>query len=179
MRKLTLAIMIAASFAGASTAHAQIDRSEAPIEIKSDTGEYFQKEGRGVYIGNVQANQGNSRLTTDKLTVICQRSSDGECEEIRVLIAEGNVIYTAPDVMLRGDRGEYDYPTDTITLTGDVISKRGDEGVISGNKMVYSVAEGRVTITASGQRVTSIFNTTKKQPGSQSAPAPAPVPRQN
>jgi lipopolysaccharide export system protein LptA len=175
MKRLTLAIAFAALFASASTAHAQIDRSEAPVEIKSDTGEYFQREGRGVYLGNVQANQGDSRVTTDKLTVICQRSTaTGECEEIRVLIAEGNVLYTAPEVMIRGDRAEYDYPSDTITITGEVISKRGDEGVIRGTRMVYSVGEGRVTITANGDRVTSIFNTTPKQPGARPPATPRP-----
>ena len=169
MKMLTLAILTAAAIAGASAALAQIDRSEAPIEITSNNFEYFQKEGRGVYTGNVAAVQGDSRMTTDKLTAICRRTAaQGECEEIRVLIAEGNVIYTAPEVMIRGDRGEYDYPSDTITLTGSVISKRGDEGVMQGTRMVYSVGEGRVTLTAQGDRVTSIFNTAKKQP----APAP-------
>jgi lipopolysaccharide export system protein LptA len=178
MKVLTFAFLIASSFAAASAAHAQIDRSEAPIEITSDTLEGFQKEGRGIYVGNVQAVQGNSRLTTDKLTVVCQRSADGECQEIQVLIAEGNVMYEAPDLSIRGDRGEYDYPTDTITLTGDVISRRVDDGsVISGNKMIYDVGEGRMQITATGKRVTSILNTAKKQPGDR--PAPAPAPRRN
>jgi lipopolysaccharide export system protein LptA len=170
------AIAIAALLAGVSAAYAQIDRSEGPVQITSNSFEYFQKEARGVYVGNVQAIQGNSRLTADKLTAICQRTAQGECEEIRVLIAEGNVIYTAPDVAIRGDRGEYDYPSDTITLTGDVISKRGDEGVMQGTRMVYSVGEGRVTLTAQGDRVTSIFNTAKKQEGARPAPAPAPRP---
>ena len=176
MKILTLAIAFAASVLSASAAWPQIDRSEAPIEITSGNFEYFQKEGRGVYIGNVVAVQGDSRLTTDKLTAICKRSAaQGECEEISVLIAEGNVIYTAPDMTIRGDRGEYDYPSDTITLTGDVISRRGEEGVMKGTKMVYSVAEGRVTLTAQGDRVTGIFNTTKKQPGDRPAqPAPRP-----
>lgn len=177
MKILTLAIALMSSLAAASAAHAQIDRSESPIEIKSDTGEYFQKEGRGVYIGNVSAVQGNSRLTTDKLTMVCSRTAEGECEEIQKLIAEGNVVYTAPDATIRGDRGEYDYPSDTITLTGDVISKRGDEGVIHGNRMVYNVGEGRAQITATGQRVTSIFNRAKKQTGGQ--PAPSTAPRRN
>ena len=180
MKMLVLAMSAAASLAGASAAHAQIDRSESPVEIRSDRGDYFRNEGRGVYNGNVQATQGDSKITTDKLTVICSRATpDGDCEDIRVLIAEGNVLYAAPDVKIRGDRAEYDYASDTITMTGDVISSRGNEGVIRGTKMVYSVAEGRVTITATGDRVLSIFNRAKKQPGVQPAPAPAPAPRQN
>ena len=48
---------------------------------------------------------------------------------------------------IRGDRAEYDYPTDTITVTGMVIMARGKEGVVRGNKVVYQVGPGLVTVT--------------------------------
>lgn len=176
MKTLTLAITAATGLAALPAAHAQIGRSDAPIEITSERSEYLQKEGRGVYIGNVKAVQSNSVVTTDKLTAVCSRAESGDCEEIRVMIAEGNVLYTAPDVKIRGDRAEYDYASDTITITGDVISSRADQGVVRGTKIVYNVGEGRVVITAGSDRVTSIFNTAKKpaaQPGRPAQPAPS------
>lgn len=174
MKTLTFAIAAAGGLAAMPAAHGQIGRSDAPIEITSERSEYLQKEGRGVYIGNVKAVQANSVVTTDKLTAVCSRAESGDCEEIRTMIAEGNVLYVAPEVKIRGDRAEYDYASDTITITGNVISSRGDEGLIRGTKIVYSVGEGRVVITATGDRVTSIINTTKKQPGAQPAqPAPS------
>src|SRR5262245_50866840 len=57
MMKL-LVLAIAAAALGAP-AFAQIDRSQSPVEIRSNTGEYLQKEGRGIYNGNVQATQGD------------------------------------------------------------------------------------------------------------------------
>jgi lipopolysaccharide export system protein LptA len=188
MKIPALAILTAASLAAVSAAHAQIGRSEAPIQIKSEAGEYLQKEGRGVYNGNVEATQGDSKVTTDKLTVVCTRSAaNGECEEIRQLIAEGNVLYTAPDnVAIRGDRAEYDYASDTIIVTGNVISKRGDEGVVKGTRIVYNVGEGRARITADKDRVLSIITPKKKTattpaPGAPqpTTPPPAPAPRPN
>jgi lipopolysaccharide export system protein LptA len=189
MKTPTLAILAVASLAAASAAYAQIGRSEAPIQIKSETGEYLQNEGRGVYSGNVEATQGDSKVTTDKLTVVCTRSAaNGECEEIRQLIAEGNVLYTAPDnVAIRGDRAEYDYASDTIIVTGNVISKRGDEGVVKGTRIVYNVGEGRAKITAGGERVLSIITPKKNQPATTPAPGAvqpatppaAPAPRPN
>lgn len=174
MKTLAFVIAAAGGLAAMPAAHGQIGRSDAPIEITSERSEYLQKEGRGVYIGNVKAVQANSVVTTDKLTAVCSRAESGDCEEIRTMIAEGNVLYVAPEVKIRGDRAEYDYASDTITITGNVISSRGDEGVIRGTKIVYSVGEGRVVITATGDRVTSIINTTKKQPGVQPAqPAPS------
>lgn len=162
----------------AGVAHAQIGRSDAPIEIKSSQASYLQNEGRGIYTGNVVATQGDSRITTDKLTVVCQTgpAANGEapaCEAIEKLIAEGNIYYTAPDVRIKGDRAQYDYPTDTITITGDVILSRGKDGVVRGKQVVYKVGEGRTIITGGQQdRVTSIFTPARRDPAATPAPAP-------
>jgi lipopolysaccharide export system protein LptA len=163
----------------AGAAHAQIGQSDAPIEITSDRSEYLQNEGRGVYLGNVVATQGESKITTDKLTFICSKSApasggQAQCDAIEVLIAEGKVFYIAPDVRIRGDRAQYDFPTDTITITGDVILSRGEDGVVRGTNVVYSIGEGRTTITAGQNRVTSVFNTAKKATPPADTPAPAP-----
>jgi lipopolysaccharide export system protein LptA len=89
------------------------------------------------------------------------------------------VFYIAPDVRIRGDRAQYDFPSDTITITGDVILSRGEDGVVRGTNVVYSIGEGRTVITAGQNRVTSVFNTAKKPataPSSPATPAPAPAP---
>jgi lipopolysaccharide export system protein LptA len=170
----------------AGAAHAQVGQSDAPLEIVSDKSEYLQNEGRGVYTGNVVATQGDSKITTDKLTFVCSKTTptgggEAQCDEIEVLIAEGKVFYLAPDVRIRGDRAQYDFPTDTITITGDVILSRGEDGVVRGTNVVYSISEGRTVITAGRNRVTSVFNTAKKPatpagttPAPGAAPAPAP-----
>ncbi len=168
--------LLAVSLASGA-AQAQIGRSDAPIEITSAQASYLQNEGRGVYTGSVVATQGDSRITTDKLTVICQTgpATGGEapaCEAIERLVAEGNIYYTAPDVRIKGDLAQYDYPSDTITITGDVILSRGADGVVRGKRVVYNVGEGRTLITGTQQdRVTSIFTPARRDP----APAPAPA----
>lgn len=170
---------VAAAILLAGPAAAQIGRGDAPVEVKSNDFEYLQNEGRGVYTGNVVATQADSRITSDKLTVICTKgaAANGEapaCEAMEQLVAEGNVYYVAPDVKIRGDRAQYDYPSDTITITGDVILSRGTEGVVRGTQVVYKVGEGRTVITAGTNRVTSIFTPAKK-----SDPATPATPRPN
>ena len=81
----------------------------------------------------------------------------------------------APDVRIRGDRAQYDFPSDTITITGDVILSRGEDGVVKGTRVVYSIAEGRTVITAGEKRVVTVFNTAKKATPAESTP-PAPTP---
>ena len=174
------AVITAASVALAGAGQAQIGRGDAPVEITSAEGVYLQNEGRFVYTGTVVAAQADSRIATDRLTVTCTRvpaaagsNAEPACDAMEKMIAEGNVYYTAPEVKIRGDRAEYDYPTDTITITGDVILSRGAEGVVRGTSVVYNVAQGRTTITAGTGRVLSIFTPAKKTPA---APIPAPTP---
>lgn len=177
-------VLAAAALVLAGPAIAQIGRGDAPVEITSKQGEYLQNEGRGVYTGDVVATQGDSRIATDKLTVICTTAAPvaGEaaaCEAMQQLLAEGRVYYTAPDVKIRGDRAQYDYPSDTITITGDVILSRGNEGVVRGSQVVYKIGEGRTVITAGSNRVTSIFTPAKRAPTPVAPTPPAPALRPN
>jgi lipopolysaccharide export system protein LptA len=173
-----------AGFSLVAPACAQIGRSDAPIEITSAQGEYLQNEGRGVYTGSVVATQGENRITTDRLTVICTKSKPaageaGACEAMEQLLAEGNVYYAAPDVKIKGDRAQYDYPTDTITITGDVILSRGTEGVVRGTQVIYKIGEGRTIITAGSSRVTTILVPASKQPAASGGASAPPSPRPN
>jgi len=163
-----------------ASAHAQLGGSgSSPVFVESDRLDGFQADGRAVYTGNVRATQGESQLTTDKLTAVCSRvapaadqaADAASCEEIRSLIAENNVLFTAPRLQIKGDRAEYDYASDTITITGDVIMRRESEAVIRGKKVVYQVSAGLASISSSGDRVQAIL-----QPQSRSnAPQPAPA----
>jgi len=155
--RLAIAFPAAAAFialAGAP-AFAQIGQSDAPVEITSQQGEYLQNEGRGVYTGNVVATQGESQIKTDKLTVICSKSPEQgggaapSCDELEVLVAEGNVFYSAPDVRIRGSKAEYDFPSDTITITGTCRSSTAARaGVTSATDTCStSAARGRSVAT--------------------------------
>jgi lipopolysaccharide export system protein LptA len=163
-------------------ASAQVGRGDAPIEIHADNLQLLQNEGIAVYTGNVVATQADSKITTNKITATCSRAApppgqsiaDQPCEELRQMVAEGDVLYAAPDVKIRGDRAEYDYPTDTITITGKVILSRGTEGVVSGTKVVYKVGQGLTTITSDQDRVLSIFTPAKDRNGQTSPPATRP-----
>jgi len=188
MAKLGLALILLAGVAGFSgLAGAQIGKSNAPIEIQADNLQLLQNEGVAIYTGNVVATQADSRITTNKITATCTRAApppgqsiaDQPCEELRQMVAEGEVLYTAPDVKIRGDRAEYDYPTDTIIVTGDVVLSRGTEGVVRGTKVVYQVGQGLTTITSDEKRVLSIFSRAKSEEQPATPPAAPPAPRPN
>jgi lipopolysaccharide export system protein LptA len=172
-------VAAAALFLFSGAAHAQIGGSpDSPIIIVSDTFDGYQSDGRGVWKGNVRATQGESTMTTDKLTMVCSRAappsgqavSDQPCEEVRQLIAEDNVLFVTPRMQIRGDRAEYDYPSDTITITGAVILTRDKDAVMRGSKVVYQVGAGLANISAGNDRVTSIL-----QPERSNRPSAPPA----
>lgn len=171
------AVLLAAAAALAAPAFAQIADSDAPIQVEaSKQGIYNRSEGLFYYEENVKVVQGGNQLTSDKLTVYCNRpggtrTQDDACDPISRIVAEGDVIFTTPQESIRGDRAEYDYGADTITITGKVILSRGREGLVSGTKVVYQVEPGLVTVTSEPNKpVFSIFTPQKK---TEQAPAPA------
>ncbi len=180
-RRIAFGLMVAAVFAvcGAGAAQAQIGRGNEPIEVTSDKLEASRSDGRAVYVGNVEATQGNSRMMADRLIVVCAEPPPGqrkeECGEVQQLIAESNVHYITADEHIRGDRAEYDYRNDTITVTGDVIMTRGDDGVIRGPKLVYEVEKGLARMIGEKNRpVTSIFTPVDRNKPAPGSGSPAP-----
>lgn len=156
---------------------AQISNSDDPIEVTARQTDYYRDEGKVVYTTNVRAVQGTTQITSDLLTILCVKNppvdgqpADPACNEIEKIIAEGQVLFTTPNEKIRGTRAEYDYVNEVITITGDVVLSNG-EGVAKGTKLIYSVTDGRATITAGDQPVFSIFTPkSRNRPAEQATP---------
>ena len=153
------------------SALAQISGQSGPIQIEADQLDFIDSEARAVYVGNVDAIQGDARIRAERLTIYFeQRSEDGSAAtalggnvgDVQRLVAEGEVFYLTPSERARGDRGVYDYTQDTITLTGNVTVTRG-ENVIAGDQLVVDLTNGRSTVTsesrARGERVRTVIIT--------------------
>jgi lipopolysaccharide export system protein LptA len=167
-----------AAQAATGPAAAQIASSDEPIQITSTKDAvYSRSQGVFTFSENVRVVQGGSQLTSDSLTVFCARTeipaAAESCDPISRIVAEGQVIYTTPNEKIRGDRAEYDYAADVITITGVVILSRGDEGVMRGTKVVYDVSRGTVAVTSDNEPVFGIFNS--QRPDSQQAGARPPA----
>lgn len=192
MRRLIAAFALALAFAGGAPAFAQIARqdADAPLEVRGDMMEALPNDGRYIYTKNVDAVQGNARLRSDKLTLICakkepapkpapgQPASTTSCDA-QTLIADGSVYYLTPDGKMTGDHAEYDYVNKIITVTGKVILARDDGSVVNGCRLVYDLNASRVTITnnCSAQGSGQVFSVFIPQPKKTPAPAattPAP-----
>lgn len=152
-------------------AHAQLTTGGGPIQITAETLDVRNAENRAIYMGNVDALQGDARLRTDRLTVVFGQSqgtnanglaSPGPLER---LVADGEVFYITPEQEVRSDRAVYDATLDTIIMTGNVIVTNPD-GVITGEKLTIEIGNERFVMSGTEQssgRVTSVIETSNGQ----------------
>ena len=166
---VSVSVLASALTFGAS---AQLSGQSGPIQIEADTLEFLDKQSKAIYMGNVDAIQGDARIRTDKLTILFDEKQPAEGEAnsgigsgvgaVRELLAEGSVFYMTPNEQAKGNRGVYIYKDDTIVLTGDVIVTRG-ENVIVGDRLVIEVGSGKSTVSANskkkGERVRTVLVT--------------------
>ena len=152
-----------------------------PISIDAARLDYFDKEGKLVYAGEVVAKQGASTLKGSTLTIFL--SKEGRKTETAAQPGEGSapaaastaiermevagpVTLISKDEVGTGDNGSYDKAANRITLTGNVTLTQATN-IIRGDKLVYDMTSGQAQVS-SGQtqgRVRSVFTPGSGTPG--------------
>lgn len=161
--------------------------SKEPISIDADKLDYFDKEQKAIYTGNVVAIQGDSRLTCKVMTIFLTKTepqapsaaatpapaasaevgSGGS--QVKHMDAIGPVTVVSKTQVATGDRGSYDKDQNKVWLFGNVtLSDSGN--VTKGDKLTYDLTTGEavVEVDKSSERVHGQFI-----PGSSSAGADA------
>ena len=170
--RAAFAVLAGAAFLLTASANAQTKASgghdtDLPIEINADALEVQQEKKLAVFRGNVDAKQGDLRLTADEIKVWYRDRDSGGGSDIQGaiirIVADGNVLVSTPTETAKGRRGEYDVTQKQITLTGDVVLTRGNN-VIRGEQLVLDLANGRSEIKGgTKQRVKGVFSPPKKK----------------
>jgi lipopolysaccharide export system protein LptA len=142
-----------------------------PINIQSETLDYFDKEQKLIYTGKVIAVQGESKLKCSVLTIYLPPKTDGQqsstpssTSQVQHMDAVGPVTLVSKDQVGTGDHGVYDKVSDTVVLTGNVTLSQGPN-VTKGDKLVYNLKSSQAKVT--GAHVVSMF-----QPADSTDPAP-------
>ena len=140
--------------------------SRAPVTIDAAKLDYFEKEQKLIYSGNVVARQGEASLTTPRLVIFLDKNAQGEGQKpqaeennnIRRMEADGPVRITSKEQVGTGDKGVYDKPANKVFLIGNPVLTQG-VNVVRGAKtgtLEYDLNTGRAHIM--GGRVQSIFS---------------------
>jgi len=152
---------------------AQISSQGGPIRVNADRSSVFERERRVDVVGNVDIVQGQARLRADEVTLYYSGSQSGPTGgpgagfgAIDRMVAEGEVFYITPDLKARGDQGNYDAETDTITLENNVVLIRCED-VARGERLTIEVTAGRTTLDGGADgRVQMVI-----VPGEEDAPS--------
>jgi lipopolysaccharide export system protein LptA len=146
--------------------------SKAPITVDAEKLEYFDRDQKLIYTGNVFVKQGDSTMRATMMTVFLtkdeglaaaqQAVQSDSSGRIRRIEAKGPVTVTQLDQVGTGDNGVYDKVENKVYLIGNVVLSQGTN-VTKGerdSKLVYDLDTGFAQVI--GGRVSSIFT-----PGSE------------
>ena len=141
--------------------------SKDPISIDADKLEYFDKEQKAIYTGNVVAVQGESQLTCTVMTLFLTKTqpdppatpgkpapaaaaSDGPGSggtQVKHMDATGPVTVVSKTQVATGDRGVYDKDQNKVWLFGNVTLSDGGN-VTKGDKLTYDLGTGEAVVEA-------------------------------
>ncbi len=133
--------------------------SKQPINIEAVKLDYFDKEQKLIYTGNVLATQGDAKLKASTLTIFLAPKSDapqpasGSSSQVQRMLAAGPVTLVQRDQVGTGDSGVYDRSQNTVVLIGNVTLSQGPN-VTKGDRIVYDLKSGQAVVTG---RVKSMF----------------------
>ena len=161
--------------------------SKDPTNITADKLDYYDKESKLIYTGNVVATQGESTLKAQELIIYLERqdqqpgangaapsaqqpangqaagdSTQSSGQQVKHMDASGGVTVIQKDQVGTGETGSYDKPTNTVVLHNRVVLTQGPN-VTTGCNLNYNLDTGQAKVTpCDGQPVHSLM-----VPGSQ------------
>ncbi len=180
---LPAAVVLAAVMACSAAAAERRDgavlpggNSKQPINIEAVKLDYFDREQKLIYTGNVVAKQGDATMKSSVLTIFltpkggdaapAQSSSTGRVQR---MLMTGPVTMLQRDQVGTGDNGVYDKGANTVVLTGNVTLSQGPN-VTKGEMLTYDLRSGQAVVTG---HVTSMFlPSSNDPPAAEEAGAP-------
>jgi len=163
---LIVALIAAPALAGEKSSSTPLlpgSNSKDPISIDADKLEYFDKEQKAIYTGNVIAIQGDSKLTCSVMTLFLSKSGQQPAAsaapaadaaaagpgaggtQVRHMDAAGPVTVVSKTQVATGDRGSYDKDENRVRLFGNVTLSDGGN-VTKGDRLTYNLTTGEAVV---------------------------------
>ena len=117
-----------------------VDAEEtSPVDITSDEMQWNDNDRVAYAIGNAIAIQGNRKIKADKLIVYLEKNN--ATNEIILIKAEGNIIFTTLDEIATGEMATYDFIKNTIIIKNNVSLKKNDS-IMKGDLLEMNLNTG-------------------------------------
>lgn len=131
---------------------------DEPVHIDAATLEVRDKDKIATFSGNVHVRQGDTDMRCKTLVVFYEQDDEqtasaggkpmqqanagpGGNQKIKKLEARGGVIVTQKEQTATGELGIFDMPSNTVTLTGNVVMTQG-KNVLRGDKLIVDLTTG-------------------------------------
>lgn len=175
--------------------------SKEPVNIEAQKLDYFDREQKLVYTGNVVAVQGASTLRCSVLVIYMEKRAQDEAGKkqdarpagdagktaaepgadsgatgtgrVRRMEATGPVTITSKDQVGTGDRGVYDKSENKVYLYDNVTLSEGTN-VTKGDKLIYDLTTTQAVVysgQSTGGRVRSVFTPSNDEKAKPKPPA--------
>jgi lipopolysaccharide export system protein LptA len=156
-----------------------------PVKIQAAALEVHDKDKVATFSGDVVVTQGDTVMHCQVLVVFYDGETSPEAkaspkgapkaapksappsantapqaagqQQIRRMEATGGVVVNQKDQNATGDRADFDMPSNTITISGNVVVTKGQD-VLRGQKLVVNMTDGVSRIE--GGRVDALINST-------------------
>ncbi|MEJ2136281.1 MAG: lipopolysaccharide transport periplasmic protein LptA [Desulfofustis sp.] len=138
---------------------------EPPIVVEADQMSSTEESNTVLFLGNVDAKQGDLRILSDEMTVYYHEAATKDQEadteqKIEKLVCVGNVELSSAEWLGTSDQMIYYSGNRKVMLIGDAKAWQG-ENMIAGEKIVYYIDEGRSEVV--GGTTTVIGEGEKKE----------------
>jgi lipopolysaccharide export system protein LptA len=137
--------------------------SRDPYTIDAAKLDYFEKEQKLVYSGQVIATQGASKVRGSVMTIYLDKGGAGGDSDVRRVELKGPVTVVQKDKIGTGDSGVYDKSENKWYLVGNVTLTQGAT-VTQGDKLIYDLGSGRATVTGGARTVLMPKDSKDKEP---------------
>ena len=138
---------------------------EAPIVVEADQMSSTEESNTVLFLGNVDAKQGDLRILSDEMTVYYHEAATSDKEasteqKIEKLVCVGDVELSSKDWLGTSDQMIYYSGNRKVLLVGNAKAWQG-ENMVAGEKIVYYIDEGRSEVV--GGTTTVVGEGEKKQ----------------
>ena len=116
-----------------------------PVDIIADEMQWNDEQKVAYAIGNAIATQGEKKLSANKLIVYLDQEED--TNEIILIEAEGNVIFTNKKEIATGKIAKYDFIKNNIIIE-DTVTLKKDDNIMKGELLVMDLNTGVSQITS-------------------------------
>lgn len=124
-----------------------------PYTVDAAKLEFFEKENKLVYTGNVLATQGPTKVRGAVMIIYLDKATAGSTDSsVRRVEMKGPVTVAQKDKVGTGDTGVYDRQDNKWYLIGNVTFTQGTT-VTQGDKLIYDLATNRATVTGRARTV--------------------------